>query len=156
MTSGLLRLLWWAAYISVALLVQHLIPGVDALAPGLLISLQERRPWQTLWLFLLFSIMQEGAGTMHFGSSVLWYGGLALFYWVGQRFFVADNIVFVLLLALFLGAYHGLLTLFMCAMQEIPVEHALLLHESIIQTLLIPLLWGLACCFRSRPKFKNY
>lgn len=156
MSSPLFRLIWWAVFITGALLVQQRIPGVDALAPGFLLSLQERRPWQTLWLFLLFSLIQEGTGTMFFGSSLLWYGGQAIFFWIGQRFFVADNVVFVLLLALFLGAYHALLTLFMCAMQEIPVEYTTLIHESIIQTLLIPLIWGLAYFYRPRIKFKSY
>ena len=156
MTTPVLRFLWWALFISFAIFLQHLIPGVDVLAPGFLLSLQEKKPWQTLWLFLLFCLVQEGAGSMRFGSSVVWYGGLAVFFWIGQRFFVAENTVFVLLLALFLGAYHALLTLLMCTMQEIPVEYAVLLHESIIQTLITPLVWGLAYFFRPREQYKSH
>lgn len=156
MTTTALRLVWWTVFIAGAILLQKQIPGVDLLAPGFLLSLQERRPWQTLWLFLLFSMIQEGTGTMHFGSSLLWYGGQAVFFWAGQRFFVAENVFFVLLLALFLGAYHAVITVFMCAMQEIPVEYTALLHESIIQTLIIPLIWGLAYYYRPGSKFKAY
>lgn len=151
-----LGLVWWAIFIVGAILLQQLIPGVDALAPGFLLSLQERKPWQTLWLFLLFSLVQEGTGSMHYGGSLLWYGGQALFFWIGQRFFVAENVVFVLLLALFIGAYHAVLTIFMCALQETPVEYMQLLHESLIQTLIIPLIWGLAYYYRPRVKFKAY
>ena len=156
MTSPVFSLLWWAIFITGAVLLQQQIPGVDALAPGFLLSLQERKPGQTLCLFILFSLIQEGTGSMTFGSSILWYGGQAIFFWIGQRFFVAENVVFVLLLALSLGAYHALLTIFMCAVQEIPVEYQSLLHESIIQALIIPLIWGLAYFYRPRQKFKNY
>lgn len=150
MKKTIVRLLWWGTYIIGALILQQQIPGVDALAPGFLLSLQEKRPWQTAWLFLIFVLIQEGAGTMHFGGALLWYAGQAALFWVGQRFFMAENALFVLMLSVCLGAYHALLILFMCAVQEIPVEYMTLLRESIIQTLLIPLIWGLA--YFSRPK----
>lgn len=147
------RILWWATFIAGALIVQQFIPGVDALMPGFLLSLQEKRFRQTCVLFVLFVLIQEGAGSLSFGSSLLWYGGQVWLFHFCQRFFVDDNILFVLMLSIGLGLYHGLLTWFMCAVQKIPLEFDMLLQGSLIQILLIPLIWGLA--YFARPGKKT-
>ncbi|MDL2316411.1 hypothetical protein LJC59_04950, partial [Desulfovibrio sp. OttesenSCG-928-A18] len=148
--KNIIRLLWWATYIVGALILQQQIPGVDALVPGFLLSLQDKKRWQTFWLFLLFVLIQEGAGSIGFGGAILWYGGQIVFFRLSQRLFVADNILFVLMLSASLGAYHCALTLFICAVQKIPVDLFLLIRESIIQAIIIPAIWGVA--YLSRPK----
>jgi hypothetical protein len=142
------RVLWWATYIAGALIVQQSIPGVDALAPGFLLSLQEKKNWQTFWLFCIFVLIQEGSGSLLFGSAVLWYSGQILLFRMSQRFFVAENAVFVLMLSAALGAYHFLLTWLMCSIQNLPLEFVLLSQESMIQAAIIPLIWGLAYFIR--------
>ena len=146
----LYRLLWWGTYITGALVVQQSIPGVDALVPGFLLSLQERNTKQSAWLFLLFVLIQEGSGNLTFGSSLLWYGGQVLFFRISQRFFVAENLLFVLMLSAILGAYHGALEWFMCAVQKVPVDYAVLTQESVIQAVIIPVIWGLGYFTRPR------
>ena len=146
----LLRPLWWATYIAGALIIQQTITGVDALVPGFLLSLQERKPWQSFWLFVLFLLIQEGAGSLIFGGAVLWYGGQVALFRLSQRFFVADNLLFVFMLSVSLGVYHGALEWFMCAVQQIPMDYAVLVSESLIQALIIPVIWGLA--YFTRPK----
>ena len=153
--KNLLRLLWWVAYIVVALILQQQFPGVDALAPGLLISLQDRNKWQSFWLFLLFVLIQEGAGSLGFGSALLLYGGQAPLYRLAERLFVADNILFVLMLSTSLGVYRSLITWFMCIVQKVPVEYMLLVQESLFQAVSILVLWGVACLFRPRAVFHN-
>lgn len=144
------RMLWWGTYIVGALVVQQFISGVDALMPGFLLSLQEKRTRQSIVLFMLFVLIQEGAGSLTFGSAVLWYGGQIALFRLSERFFVADNVLFVFMLSIGLGVYHGLLTLFMCAVQKAPVEYVLLLQESVIQAAIIPVIWGVA--YFARPK----
>jgi hypothetical protein len=150
MKKNLIRLVWWFTYIVGALVLQQQIPGVDALTPGFLLALQEKNPWRTFWLFLVFVLIQEGCGSLHFGSAILWYGGQAAFFRIGERFFVSDNFLFVFMLSLVLGVYHVLLVMFMCAVQGLPVEYVALLRESILQALLIPLVWGVV--YISRPR----
>jgi len=145
-----LRILWWATYIAGALIVQQAVPGVDALVPGFLLSLQERKNWQSFWLFCIFVLIQEGSGSLTFGSAVLWYGGQVYLFRLSQRFFVAENIVFVFMLSASLGAYHFLLTWLMCSVQDLPLEFELLVRESLLQAAIIPLIWGLA--YFTRPK----
>jgi hypothetical protein len=135
-------------YIVGALVLQQQIPGVDALTPGFLMALQERNPWQTLWLFIAFVLIQEGTGSLHFGSAVLWYGGQAALFHICERFFVSDNLLFVLMLSLFFGIYHILLVMFMCAVQGLPVELLSLLVESIVQVVLVPLVWSVVYFLR--------
>lgn len=144
------RILWWATYIAGALIVQQAIPGVDAFVPGFLLSLQEKKPWQSFWLFVVFSLIQEGAGSLSFGSAILWYGGQVAFFHVSQRFFVADNLLFVFLLSAALGAYHCLLVWFMCAVQKAPMDWSQLIQEGLLQACIIPIIWGLA--YSTRPK----
>lgn len=145
-----LRLLWWATYIAGALIVQQTIPGVDALVPGFLLSLQEKKTGQSFWLFLLFLLIQEGSGSLGFGGAVLWYGGQVALFRLSQRFFVADNLLFVFMLSASLGVYHGALEWFLCAVQKIPVDYAVLVPESLVQALIIPVIWGLAYFTRPR------
>lgn len=145
-----LRLIWWATYITGALIIQQAVPGVDALVPGFLLSLQERNTRQSAWLFLIFVLIQEGSGNIAFGSSLLWYGGQVLFFRISQRFFVADNLLFVFMLSGILGAYRAALEWFMCAVQKVPVDIAALTQESIIQALVVPVIWGLAYFTRPR------
>lgn len=144
------RLLWWGTYIAGALIVQQAVPGVDALVPGFLLSLQERRTRQTIWLFCLFVLIQEGTGSLVFGASLLWYGGQVALFRLSQRFFVADNLLFVFMLSGSLGIYHGLLEWFMCAVQKVPVDLTTLVPESILQAFIIPAIWGLAYFTRPR------
>lgn len=146
----ILRLLWWGAYIIGALIVQQSIPGVDALMPGFLLALQEKNFRQSAWLFLLFVLIQEGSGNITFGGAILWYMGQVFFFRRCQRLLSSDNILFVFMLALILGAYHGALRWFMCAVQNVPVDYTNLVRESMIQVIIIPVIWGLAHFIRPK------
>ena len=148
--KSILRLLWWGMYIAGALILQQQLPGIDALAPGFLLALQEKKPAQTVWLFILFVLIQEGAGSLTFGSALLWYGGQIFLFRLTARLFVAGNILFVLMLSASLGVFRGVLVWFMCIVQKIPLEYVTILQESIVQALIIPVIWGVA--YLSRPK----
>lgn len=145
------NLFWWAAYIVAALIVQQQIPGVDALAPGFLLSLQEKNRWQTFWLFLLFTLIQEGAGSLGFGSAMLWYGGQVALFRLTERLFIADNFLFVLMLSASLGVLRALVTWFMCLVQKALVDYMLLTQECLLQMMLIPIIWGIAGLLRPKP-----
>ncbi len=148
--SAFSRIVWWSVYIVGAIIIQQSIPGVDALTPGFLLSLQERKPTQTFWLFLLFVFIQEGAGSLTFGSAILWYGGQIFLFHLSARMFVSDNLLFVAMLSVSLGAYRGLLAWFMCAVQNIPVEYPQILTDGLCQTMLIPAIWGVAYFTRKK------
>ena len=145
-----LRILWWAAYLVIALFLQQQFPGLDALTPGFLIALQQRRTSQTIWLFAIFTLIQEGAGGMHFGMAMLWYGGQIALFNLSARLFLADNILFVSVLSASLGGYYCALLWLMCALQDVPMDYMSLLRAGLFQTLAIPLIWGIAWLFMPR------
>ena len=141
---------WWLCYIICGICVQLVLPGMDALAPGLLLALQEGRRGVFFRLAFIFLFIQEGAGSLHFGSAILWYAGLVALFRFSARLFVADNLLFVAGLSAGLGVWRAAVQLFICAVQDIPVDHARLLQESLLQAVLIPVIWGLA--YALRPK----
>ncbi len=143
-------ILWWAVYITVALVIQQHIPGVDALTPGFLLALQEKNKTQILALFFLFTFIQEGAGTLDFGMAMLWYGGQIILFHTSARLFVADNALFITMLSTSLGGLRAILFCFMCAIQSYPVDYRNLAHDTLAQILIIPIIWGIATRLRGK------
>ena len=148
--NALLSILWWAGYILTALVVQQQMPGIDALAPGFLLALQEKKGSQTAILFILFTLIQEGAGTLNFGMSLLWFGGQIMLFRLSAQLFVADNLLFVGILSASLGVLRAALLWFMCALRDYPMDYMQLIHESLIQAFFIPIAWGIAVALRPR------
>ena len=141
---------WWVCFTICGICLQLVFPGMDALAPGLLLALQEGKRWVFIRLAVVFLLIQEGSGSMHFGSGILWYTGLVLLFRFSARLFVADNLLFVFGLSAGLGVWRAMVQLFICAIQDIPINHSRLLQESLLQAVLIPVIWGLA--YALRPK----
>ena len=114
-----LNILWWVAFFVFGLALQQALPGTDVLVAGLFLALQERRPFQLAVVLLALILVQEGGGTLDFGTSVLWY----------------------LLLSGCIGlAHYGVIWL-MTRLQFIPLDTTQLLDESILQALLTPFVW---------------
>lgn len=142
------RILWWLCYIVLALIMQQQAPGIDFLAPGFLLALQMKNKKEIFWLFLIFTLIQEGTGSLTFGTGLLWYGGQILFFHLSAHLFVADNLLFVSILSLSIGAYRICLLLLMGAFQNLQLEYTMLLNEALIQAIITPVVWGLAYLFR--------
>lgn len=152
--SKLVNALWWAVYFALGLGLQLHFPGVDALIPGIMLSCQEERPKQTLWLCLCAILIQEGTGSLAFGGAVLWYGALLLFFSLGKLFFVTGSLFFIVLLAMALGLMHsGMLYLF-GSLQGYTLDSYHLVQQAMAQALLIPPLYAAASLARKR--FLNY
>lgn len=138
------EILWWLLFLPVALFVQSLVPGLDALIIGVIILAQERR-WKTLPWFILFCILaQEGMGTLSFGASSLWYLCTLLFFALGRIWFEGRNFPFVLLLSCALCPISLGLMSMITSLQHVPADPQLLLGRGIVQALFIPVAWCLA------------
>ncbi|MBL3582409.1 hypothetical protein [Oleidesulfovibrio alaskensis] len=144
------NVIWWLVYTAAAIWAQKLVPGIDFLLPGLIIALQEERPIQTFWIIICFSLIQEGSGTMSFGPAVGQYLGAAVLVQAGRWLFEARNISFVLLLSAGLGLTHFGMISVMAMLQDISLIQSRLMHESIIQALVIPPCWLLVMQARKR------
>ena len=119
------------------------MPGVDFLAPGLILSLQEEKPRASLILGLIWLLLQEGTGSLAFGTVVLWYGVLAAIFFLGHWLFEAKNFLFVVILGACLGVLHFGLMSVMTQLQDWRVPAGRVFLESLVQTAVFPVEWGL-------------
>lgn len=140
----MLRALWWALFIVAALWAQRLVPGVDFLAAGLAVSLQNESRARSVFLAVIFVLIQEGVGSQPFGAALLWYWILALLYSLGGWLFQARSLPFMALLGLALGLTHFLLTFAMATLAVKGVPFDRVLNESLLQAVAFPVEWALA------------
>lgn len=135
------NLIWWTCFTAAAICLQTLVPGLDALAVGLIILLQERDYKNMLWLLPLFVLLQEGMGTRPFGGVIVWYVAVIVLFKLGRWLFEVENFVFVFLLSGCLGAaYYGVSWL-MAPLQNLPFNMQDMLDKSLIQALFMPFAW---------------
>lgn len=137
------RISFWALFTLSGLWLQSFMPGVDFLAPGLVLSLQEERPRTTVVLGLIWLLLQEGAGSLAFGTVVLWYGALAGLFFFGHWLFEAKNFLFMVILGVCLGLLHFGLMQVMAQLQDWRVAPGRVLMEGVFQAVVFPVQWGL-------------
>ena len=150
---AILNIFWWVIFLILGLLIQLLLPGVDILLVGLIIALQEQKRVQLFWIFLIVMLLQEGTGTLAFGSSILSYSLVVLIFYMGKAFLEQNSMLFVLLVAVSAGVGHYVFTQTMASLQGLSLPFTRLLMESTIQTLLLPPLWFFAIALRRRMVF---
>ena len=147
------RTFWWLCYTLAGVWLQEFVPGVDFLAPGLVLALQEERWGPIVWLVLAWIIVQEGLGGLAFGFGPAWYGGLILFYQVGRWLFDQKSFLFVCLTGLVMGAWLVGLTLALAGLEDIRLFMEPLLFRAGLQAAVIPMVWWVAgSCYPERLK----
>ena len=143
--------LWWTLYTAAAVWAMRWFPGVDFLAPGLVICLQDENYTTAFWLGLAWTLLAEGVGGLHFGFGPAWYGGVAALYFGGRWLFEAKNLLFMCLLGLALGAWHYLLCLLLAGLQDLEIlSRQRLVWEGLLQAGLFPVVWTLLGWFMPR------
>ncbi|MBQ7456056.1 MAG: hypothetical protein IJS54_00380 [Desulfovibrio sp.] len=139
--SSLVNVGFWLLFTVVGVIVEMLIPRIDAFVAGILVLLQERRYASLLWVLPLFVAIQEGLGTRMFGGSIVWYAVVILLFFVGERFFTTDTVPFVLAISAAYGcAFYGLHIL-MAPLQELAIDTGKLMDVAILQAVVIPVVW---------------
>ena len=146
----IINIIWWVVFLSLGLVVENLLPGTDVLLIGLIIALQEGKIAQIIWVFLAVILLQEGIGTLAFGSSILSYTAVVLIFYAGRALLEQENILFVLMVAASAGIGHYVFTEAMAALQNISLPGQRLAVESFIQVLILPPLWILTFALRGR------
>lgn len=140
--------LWWLSFLSVGVCIQALVPGLDVLAVGLIILLQERDYRNLVWLLPLFVLVQEGMGTRPFGAVIVWYAATIVLFRVGRWLFQVENFVFVFLLSACLGAAYYGVTWLMAPLQNLTFNVEDTLDKSLVQALFMPFAWRLLVAAR--------
>ncbi|MEW5774053.1 MAG: hypothetical protein AB1916_11085 [Thermodesulfobacteriota bacterium] len=136
-------LLFWLVFILAGIWAQRFAPGVDCLAPALIVCLQQRRASATFWLAAAFIVLQEGMGSLAFGFLILWYAGLLLLYLVGRWLFESRNLLFIFIIGAFLGVWRFFLVRMMASLQDMVADQDRLALECALQAVLFTLEWGL-------------
>ncbi|MDR1243547.1 MAG: hypothetical protein LBM00_12345 [Deltaproteobacteria bacterium] len=136
--------IWWIFYIFAAIWLQKFAPGLDALAPGLIICMQERNRQQSILFLLVCIVLQEGCGTLPFGASIIWYGLVFSFFYMGGWFFMAENRFFIMILSLALGIGRLFMFLGMGALQPLPLDTQALWWQCAAQAVFTPVIWAVS------------
>lgn len=142
--SSFVAIFWWAVYTILGVWAQRFVPGVDFLAPGIVLSMQEQAGHRTIWLAIVWILLQEGMGNLPFGYGLAWYGLLAVFYIMGRWLFEARSILFMCLLGVGLGVLHPLLMYSLGSLASMNVDMDTAIMAGVIQACTFPGVWVLA------------
>lgn len=140
-TNNLLALFWWTTYTVLGVWAHKVIPGVDFLAPGIVLSMQEEAGHRTIWLAVIWILLIEGVGNLPFGYGVAWYGLLVGFYIVGRWLFEARSILFMMLLGAGLGVLHPMLVYGLSSLGNLTVPIKPLIWQGMAQAVIFPVVW---------------
>ena len=139
---------WWLLYCIVAITLQALMPGIDFMLPGLLLALQERHHVQSLCVGTIFLILQEGMGSMPFGSTLLLYALAVICFYAACSLFEGRSALFVILLGMVLAAMHAFTFVLVASLQDIPWQASVLQAECLFQAFFTPVVWWAASSLR--------
>ncbi len=134
---------WWLLFTLAAIWLQRALPGLDAFGPAVVVCLQERRLRQLAWLLPAWILLQEGMGSSAFGTMILWYAGLIVFFVLGRWLFESRNAMFVFFIGVFMGAWHFFLLRSMAVLQGLVANDERLIWEGVQQAVAFPILWAL-------------
>jgi len=134
---------FWIVFTVSGLWLQNFMPGIDLLAPGLVLSLQEEKLRTSILLGVAWLLIQEGTGSLAFGTVLLWYAVLAALFYFGHYLFEAKNFLFMIIIGIALGALHIALMGIMGHLQEWRVIMSRVFMEGGIQAVVFPVEWGL-------------
>lgn len=144
------NIIWWLIFFVLCVIAQSILSGIDFLIIGVIIAMQERRVIQLFWVILAAIFVQEGVGSMPFGSALLWYSSAVIIFYSSRVLFEAENFIFIFLISVSLGFLHYVFTYMMAALHGLSIDTTRLAVESLIQALIIPPLWQLVHFLRKR------
>lgn len=145
---------WWLCFIILAVCVQALAPGLDVLAVGLVILLQEDDYRGMLWLLPLFILLQEGMGTRPFGAAIIWYAAIIALFKLGCWIFDSKKFLFIFLLSACLGCAYFFIAWLMAPLQNLAFNVEDTLDKSIAQAIFIPFAWRMIIAIR-KPRYAD-
>ncbi len=120
---------------------------MDFFAPGLVIMLQTGKLHSAIWAGGCWMLIQEGTSSLVFGSIILFYAGLVLFFYVGGRFFEVTNFFFTMFLFACLSFYKSGVIMIMSSLQELEVVLPFSLRQILLQAAVYLLAWSITFIF---------
>ncbi len=133
--------LFWPLFVILAVWLQLLFPGMDFFAAGIILCLQREGVGKAAPLILVCILIQEGAGPLAFGTSVLRYGALIGFYLLGRNLFEVHSPAFILLLGLVFSVVHFFSLKTMAGLQVWSISDPRVLFESALLFIIFLVEW---------------
>ncbi len=137
----MLSAIWWTAFTLAGIWCQGLLPGIDCLAPGLVISLYDENTPTTITLAAIWIILQEGMGTLAFGYAAIWYSLLVLFFLFTHKLFKPKSLLFICLAGGFLAVLKVILTLSLLSLESKSLPLGKVFLDSLFQAASFPAIW---------------
>ena len=150
------EILWWILFTLCGIWIQGIIPGVDCFGPGLLLCLQVGRTKSLFWLAPIWILLQEGAGSLPFGSALLYYAGLVYFFFLIRPYINITSPMYILSVSIFVGLWHFGVIHLVTSLQNIQILTHHLLMQSMRMAAVFPVVWALASLiyhFRIAPRY---
>jgi hypothetical protein len=113
--------IWWIGYTLLAVWAQEWFGGIDFFTPGLIVFLQVDRWKGCLWAAIVWGIMQEGTGSLSFGTILLFDAGLVAMFMAGKWFLETENLFFVMALSFFLVIWREMVLMWLASLQDLVV-----------------------------------
>lgn len=120
--SGLPQWIWWAAYSVIAFWAQDMSGGLDFLSPAVLICLQTGQWWAATIFTASWILVQEGVGNLMFGSSIVFFGGMHVLFFLARWLLEPENPLFIIFFSLLLAVWSRLVLVGVVAFQEVHVQ----------------------------------
>ena len=141
--------LWWLFFTALCIWVHSMIQGIDCFGPAILVLLHLKRIKEAVWLTPIWILINEGAGSLAFGLSVLWIGGLILFFFLLCQYLSSSNLLYLLTLSVLAGVWHLTVVRVMAALQELNIPSEDILMLGVKTAVAFPFLWtGMLAAFQ--------
>ena len=139
---------WWVAFLVFGIVCQLYVPGLDALLTAVLLVTQERDYKTMVWLLPAIVLLQEGMGTLFFGSSVFTILAVIGLYRLASAIPVATRGFSHLLVIVGCGFFRGFFGWFFATLQNAPADMDLLVRDGLVETLYVLVSWPLLTVLR--------
>jgi hypothetical protein len=120
---------------------QYFFPTRDLLTPGLVVMLQLGPLKPAIWAGLAWMLIQEGTGGLAFGSMILFYLGLGGFFYIGRFFLEVNNVLFTILVFLFLSFFQMMTVSIMASLQGLRLSGFFTFEDFMTQAGIYFLVW---------------
>jgi len=136
-------IIWWLLYTIFGIWLQRFIPGLDCFAPALAGCFYLGLTTTTFWLALIWILVQEGIGSLAFGSTLLFYTGITIFFFWSKIIFAKNSPLFFIGASVFTAGFYFLVMNIMTNLQELNVPMHILLQNSILILIFFPILMSI-------------
>ncbi len=135
------QILWWTLVTIFGIIIEGCIKGIGPFLPALLLCLQIGNIATTTFLAIFWMTIQEGGGSLPFGTLLLWYLGVTfVFFWM-KNYLASSGIIFVVIISICSSLWYLLSIYTITGLEEITINQGLIFHNAIKQLIVFPLLW---------------